>query len=521
MIGIFIVAVVASSISFWGGWFLRQKVGQKKLRNASELADQYLEDAKEESENFKREKLLEAKEEIFQAKQQLENENKIQNTKIKEVEDTLASKENDLIKKIDLLTQKEQSISNKEEELNKNEEKLQRQQISLNDLIQEENTRLEQISGLSSEEAKKIQMQNLLQQARDETAEEINEIIDDAKKMAHKESREVIIQALQRSSVAHIVDTTVSLVKLPDDEMKGRIIGREGRNIRAFESSTGVELLIDDTPNTVVLSGFDPIRREVARQSLEKLIYDGRIHPGRIEEVVIKTHEEIGERIFEIGEQVIQDLGLHSMHNELIRMIGKQYFRISYGQNLLQHSKEVAVLAGEMASMLGLEPRIARRAGILHDIGKTAEEYGDSPYYEIGAELAKKYGEDERIQNSILSQSPHFDEKNYTSPIAVLVKIADGVSVSRPGAQKEILDKYMKRMHQLEEIALSFNGVVEAYAIQAGRELKVIVEYTIIDDKKAQITASNIADKIRKEMEFPGQVKIIVIREYRSVDYAK
>jgi ribonuclease Y len=310
------------------------------------------------------------------------------------------------------------------------------------------------------------------------------------------------------------------MVKLPEDEMKGRIIGREGRNIRAFESATGIEVLIDDTPQTVVLSGFDSLRREIARQAMEKLIYDGRIHPGRIEEVVEKAREEINVKIQELGEQAVHEIGLHGVHPELVRLLGKQHFRTTYGQNLLQHSKEVADLSGMIASQLGLDVTLAKRAGLLHDIGKAADEYGDAPHYGTGVELAKKYGEDEVIQNVIACQSPA-PGVEVISPIAVLVQIADAISVSRPGAQKEMLDNYLKRMAALEQIANSFSGVLRAYAIQAGREIRVIVEHSVVDEVKAQILADDIVKKIQQEIEYPGQIRVTVIREYRAVDFAK
>ena len=521
MIGMFFIVVFTAGGSFVAGWILRQFLGQKKLRNAAESAKKYLEEAKQESEDYKREKLLEAKEEIFQSKQKFENQVKEKQHEFQRTEQQLSNRELNLDRKVDILNKKERNLEKLDTDLSKKEDLLRKQEQELEQLILEENTRLEQISGLTSEEAKRIQMQNMVEKAKRETADEIREIREETKKRATKEAQEIIIQALERSSIAHVVESTVSMVKLPDDEMKGRIIGREGRNIRAFESATGVEVLIDDTPKTVVLSGFDPMRREVARQSLEKLIYDGRIHPGRIEEVVIKTEEEINERIFEIGEQVLQDFGIHSMHHELIRMLGKQEFKTTYGQNLLQHSKEVATVAGEMASILGLDIQLARRGGLLHDIGKTADDYGDAPYYEIGNELAKKFGENESIQNVIACQAPAYDENNTLSPISILVKLADGISVSRPGAQKEMLDNYLTRMTQLEEIANSFTGVISSYAIQAGKEIRTIVEHSIIDDTKAQVLADNIVGKLRDEMEFPGQIRVTVIREYRSVDYAK
>ncbi len=520
-----LILIVAAALGFIAGflfcWVTRQRIGQAKLANATEVAEQCIADAKAEGETIKKEKLLEAKEEIFNRRQKLEQQSKNKLKEIQRLEQQLGNREMDLDRKVDVLSKKEEGINQLSGELNQRKETQMKLQAELDRLIQEENRKLEQISGLTTEEAKKIQMSNILEIAREDTAQEVAEIRASAQSTANREAKEVVLHALQRNNLSHIVDTTVSILKLPDDEMKGRIIGREGRNIRAFENTTGIEVLIDDTPQTVVLSCFDPIRREIAKQSLEKLIYDGRIHPGRIEEVVQKSTEEVAEQMFERGEQTIQDLGLHGIHNELVRLLGRQHFRTNYGQNLLQHSKEVASLAGDMAAQLGLDIKLAKRAGLLHDIGKTADDYGDAPFYEIGVELAKKYGENERVQNAIAAQAPFESETEVNSPITILVKLANSISVSRPGAQKESLDNYIKRMGQLEEIAKSFPGVVNSFAIQAGRELRVIVEHSVIDDDKAQLLADDLVKKLRDEMEFPGQIKVTVIREFRSVDYAK
>jgi ribonuclease Y len=515
-----IVSVLAAGLGFALGWLLRQRFGQKKLAQAAKIAQQIVENAKAESENLKKEKLLEVKDELFQMKQEMERELKIRQAEVQRLEKQLSDRELNLDRKVDILNKKEKDVAQLSQSLLTKESLLKKKELDLEQLIQEENQRLEKISGLTSEEARNIQLQNMLEMAKQEAAHEIYEIREQAKQTAIREAREIITQALQRCGINHVVETTVSVVKLPDDEMKGRIIGREGRNIRAFESATGIEVLIDDTPQTVVLSGFDPLRREIAKLSLEKLIYDGRIHPGRIEEVVEKTREELNTRITELGEQALHELGVHGVHSELARLLGKQNFRNSYGQNLLQHSQEVAQLAGIMASQLGLEVMLAKRAGILHDIGKVAEEYGDMPFHEIGVELAKKFGENEIVQNAIACQSQSHTI-NIISPISILVQVADAISVSRPGAQKETLDNYLKRMTKLESIAMSFTGVVKAYALQAGREIRVIVEYAVVDEVKAQILADDIAKKIREEIGYPGQVKVTVIREYRAIDYAK
>ncbi|MFQ5674695.1 MAG: ribonuclease Y [bacterium] len=511
---------LAVSMGFLGGWLLRQHLGQKKLAKASEYAAQIIEEAKVVSETIKKEKLLEAEEKNFQRRERLEQEIKNKQRDAQRLEQQLANREINLDRKVDILNKKEQELDQTSKRLNIARENLRKQEQELERLIQEENQRLQQISGLSTEEAKQIQMKNILDKAKQEAALEIQELREETKKRAIDEARDIILQAVERSGVSHVVDSTVSVIDLPDDEMKGRIIGREGRNIRAFEAVTGVEVLIDDTPQKVVLSGFDPIRREVAKISLEKLLYDGRIHPGRIEEVVEKSRGEIHERIAELGEQAVEETGLHRIHSELIKLLGRQNFRTIYGQNLLQHSKEVAVLAGEMANRLSLDVTLAKRAGLLHDIGLTAEEFGDGLPHEIGAELAKKFGEKEIVQNAILAQGRE-DSVETISPITILVQVANAISVSRPGAQKEMLDNYIKRLSSMEEIARSFAGVDSAYAIQGGKELRVIVQHSLVDDTKAQILADNIAEKIKRETQYPGQIKITVIREYRSIDYAK
>lgn len=512
--------LISAVIGFTLGWLLRQHLGRDKIAKATEYANKLIEEARTESENLKQEKTLEIKDEMFQMRQAFERESKAKLNEIHRLEKQLSVREINLDRKVDILNKKEQELNLLNKELNSKKQTLTKREKELEQLIQEENVRLEQISGLTSEEARKIQMQNILEKAKKEAAHEIREIREQAKQTANREAREVILQAIQRSAVDQVVETTVSIVNLRDDEMKGRIIGREGRNIRTFESATGIEVLIDDTPQTVILSGFDPFRREIARIAMEKLILDGRIHPGRIEEVVAKTHEEINERILELGEQVLLEVGIHGIHPELIRLLGKQHYRTNYGQNLLQHSKEVALLAGGMAAQLGLDIALTKRAGLLHDIGKTADEYSDAPPHEIGVELAKKFGEGEIVQNAIAVQAPT-DAVNIISPITILVQTADAVSVSRPCAQKEMLENYIKRMRKLEEIANLFTGVLRSYAIQAGREIRVMVEHNIVDDVQAEILCENISQKIKEQSEYPGQIKVTVIREYRSIEYAK
>jgi ribonuclease Y len=378
--------------------------------------------------------------------------------------------------------------------------------------------RLERASGLTREEAKRTLFENLTNEARAESAQMLKEIRDKARDEARKESQKLIVQAIQRTAVDHSVETTVSVLNIQSDEMKGRIIGREGRNIRAFEAATGVDVIVDDTPEAVILSGFDPFRREVARIALERLIADGRIHPSRIEEIVAKVHAELEEEVLKVGENTMLEVGLHGAHKDILKLIGKMKYRSSYGQNMLQHSIEVAFLTGMMAGELRLDANIAKRAGLLHDIGKCVEKSVEGPHALIGYELAKKYGEHPIVANAIGS---HHEDIPMESPIAALVQAADAISGARPGARRESVEGYVKRLEKLESLAQSFQGVTKTYAIQAGREVRVVVEQEKVDDVMADQLAHDIAARIQREMEYPGQIKVTVIREYRSVAYAK
>ncbi|MFQ5706173.1 MAG: ribonuclease Y [bacterium] len=512
--------VIALSAGFSVGWFLRQHIGQERLAKATQVADKIIADAKTESEDLRKEKILEAKDEIFRLKQKQDRE---ANSKLQEIqrrEKQLTHRELNLDRKVDVLNKKEFELKTRTKELSRREELVNKREHELEKLIKQENEQLERISGLTHEEAKRIQLKNVIEEAKQQAAEDIQDIKENARQTAHREAKNILIQALQRCSIWHVVESTVSVVHLPDDEMKGRIIGREGRNIRSFESATGIEVLIDDTPQSVILSGFDPLRREIAKQSMEKLISDGRIHPGRIEEVVAKTRDEVEQRILEIGEQTLHEVGVHGVHQQLVRLLGKQHYRLHGGQNLLQHSKEVAFVAGEIASQLGLDITIAKRAGLLHEIGQTAEEYSDASPYQIGLELARKFGEGPIVQNAIEMQLAS-NHVNIISSISIIVDIANSISVSRPGAQKEMLDHYLTRMRTLEEIAKSFTGVMASYAVQAGREVRVIVEHNMVDDSQAQVLADEITKKLEADLDFPGQIKVTVIREFRAIDYAK
>ncbi|HNS73369.1 MAG TPA: ribonuclease Y [bacterium] len=510
--------IASAVVGLVAGWMISRHIGRGKVTDAEKTAEKILLDAQKEADNLKKEKTLEAKDEIFKLRQNLENEIKLRRSDLQKTENKLTARELNLDRRHDLLTTREKELDESESNLKGREERVQKREGELDDLMEEQNRRLEKVSGISNEEAKRILMQNLVEKAKQEAAQSVKEIKDRARQQANREAKEIIIQAIQRTAANHSTETTVSVVNLPSDEMKGRIIGREGRNIRSFESATGVEVIVDDTPEAVVLSGFDPFRREVARISLERLVIDGRIHPTRIEEVVEKTKLEMEEKLVEEGEKALMECGIASMHIELVKLLGKLNYRTSYGQNVLQHAIEVSYLTGLMAATLGLDGNLAKRAGLLHDIGKAIDRYTDGTHTQIGLEIAKKYGEGPIVQNAIAA---HHEDVEIISPISVLVQAADAVSGSRPGARRETLETYIKRLDGLEGLAKSFAGVGKAYAIQAGREIRVMVEHDKIDDAMSEQLATDIAEKIQNDMEYPGQIKVTVIREYRAIDYAK
>ena len=500
------------------GWYISSRIGKGKISAAEERARQLIEDAEKDIANLKKEKLLEVKDEWFKKKQDFERESNRQRSKLQNLEKQLASREESLTAKFELINKKESGIKHGEERIQKREAEITDRLNTLNHTIAEQQERLERISGISKDDAKKLLMDNLLGDAKLQAAQQLKEIRDEMKATAKKEAKRVIIQAIQRTASDHSVETTVSVLNLQNEEMKGRIIGREGRNIRAFEAATGIDVIVDDTPEAVILSGFDPFRREVARIALETLMADGRIHPARIEEVVEKVRKDLEDEIFRVGENTLLDLGIHNAHNEIKRMIGKMKFRSSYGQNLLQHSVEVAWLCGIMASELDLDPKLATRAGLLHDIGKCVDRNVEGPHALLGMEMAKKFREHNIIVNAIGS---HHEDIEMESPFAALVQAADAMSGARPGARRESLEGYVKRLEKLETIAKGFEGVGKTYAIQAGREVRVMAEHDRIDDSLADQLAVDIAEKIQAEMEYPGQIKVTVIRERRSIAYAK
>ena len=477
-----------------------------------------LEEAENQAEAIKRDKLLEVKEKFLNKKAELEKEVQIRDQKLQQNENRLRQKEMQLNQRQGDLQRKHQEADAVRENLENQMSVIESKKEELEKLQMQEREKLEVISGLSAEEAKGRLIESLKEEAKTEAASYINEIMDDAKMTASKEAKKIVIQTIQRIGTETAIENSVTVFHIENDEMKGRIIGREGRNIRAIEAACGVEIVVDDTPEAIVISAFDPVRREIARLALHQLVADGRIHPARIEEVVAKVQKQVEDEIIETGKRTTIDLGIHGLHPELIRLIGKMKYRSSYGQNLLQHARETANLCAVMAAELGLNPKKAKRAGLLHDIGKVPDEETEMAHAEYGMRLAEKYKEKPDICNAI---GAHHEECEMTSLIAPIVQICDAISGARPGARREIVEAYIKRLNDLEKIALSYPGVTKTYAIQAGRELRVIVGADKIDDKQTEQLSAEIAQKIQNEMTYPGQVKITVIRETRAVNYAR
>ncbi len=477
-----------------------------------------LADANKEAEVIKEKKLLEVKEKFLNKKAELEKEVQQRNQKIAQAENKLKQREISLNQRQDELNRRKQEVENNQAKVNTQLQLIQKKEEELEKLQLQEREKLEELSGLTAEEAKERLVESMKDEARTNAQAYINEIVDEAKLTASKEAKKIVIQTIQRTATETAIENSVTVFHIENDEVKGRIIGREGRNIRALEAATGVEIVVDDTPEAIVISAFDPVRREVCRLALHQLISDGRIHPARIEEVVQKVKKQVDEEVIETGKRTAIDLGIHGLHPELIRIVGKMKYRSSYGQNLLQHARETANLCSVMAAELGLNPKKAKRAGLLHDIGKVPDEENELPHALYGAKLAEKYKEKAEICNAI---GAHHDEMEMTSLIAPIVQVCDAISGARPGARREIVEAYIKRLNDLENIAMSYPGVVKTYAIQAGRELRVIVGADKIDDKQIDQLSADIAKRIQDEMTYPGQVKITVIRETRAVSYAK
>lgn len=513
-----ILLVFILIVGLFVGYLIRKSIAEAKISSAETLAKQIVEEAHRNGDAAKKEALLEARDENHKLRQQAEDELRERRAELQKQENRLTQKEENLDRKSVSLDSREMSLDKREEALTEKQQQLEEMRSKVDAMKEEQQTELERISGYTTDQAKQIILERIEKDVKHESALMIKETENRAKEEADKKAKNILSLALQRCAADHVAETTVSVVNLPNDEMKGRIIGREGRNIRTLETLTGIDLIIDDTPEAVILSGFDPIRRETARLALEKLVQDGRIHPARIEEMVDKARREVDEYIREVGEETTFEVGVHGLHPDLIKILGRLKYRTSYGQNVLKHSTEVAYLSGLLAAELGEDETLARRAGLLHDIGKAIDHEVEGSHVEIGKELAIKYKEHEVVINSIAS---HHGDEEATSIISVLVAAADALSAARPGARSETLENYIKRLEKLEEISESFEGVEKSFAIQAGREIRIMVKPDEIDDLEAVRVAREIRNRIEGELNYPGHIKVTVVRETRAVEYAK
>ena len=513
-----VIVTVTALLGGVVGFLLRKRFDDARIGSAKEVAKRLIEEAEKRVEILKKEALLQAKDKFYQEKAEFEKETMGKRQELQNIEKRILQRESHLDKKIELLDGKEAEITRRDKALVQQERSIAEQEKKVTALLEKQRAQLENIAKMSSAEAKQLLMEAMENEAKHEAAKQIRKIEEEAREMADKKSKEIISLAIQRYAGEYVAEKTVSVVNLPNEEMKGRIIGREGRNIRALEAATGVDLIIDDTPEAVILSGFNPVRREIARIALERLVSDGRIHPARIEEIVQKVEQEMDVSIREAGEQATFDVGVHGMHPELIKLIGRLKYRTSFAQNVYQHSLEVAFLCGIMAAELGVNVKQAKRAGLLHDIGKAVDHEVEGSHAKLGADLARKYGEVPVIVHAVAS---HHEEEKPESMIDVLVEAADALSGARPGARREMLETYVKRLEDLERIATSFQGVEKSYAIQAGREIRIMVQPERISDADSAILCRDIARKIENELTYPGQIKVTVIRETRAVDVAK
>ncbi|MBM4286988.1 MAG: ribonuclease Y [Deltaproteobacteria bacterium] len=514
----FLAVGLSGGLGVLAGFYLRRMIIESRIDSVENLAKKILDEARKDAEAIKKETALQAKDQLFQMKVEFDKESKERRLELNILEKRLLQKEEHLEKKISILDIKESELGNRQKQIETFEKEIKEQATYYHNLVQEQRLQLERLAGISSEEARNLLLKNMEREVRTDAARLVKRIETEAREFADKKAKEIIGLAIKRYASEYVAEQTVSVVNLPNEEMKGRIIGREGRNIRALEAATGVDVIIDDTPEAVILSAFNPIRREVARRALEHLITDGRIHPARIEEVVDKFSQEVESNIREAGEEAAFDAGVHGLHPEIIKLLGKLRYRTSYAQNVLQHSIEVSFLCGIMAAELGLNVKHARRAGLLHDIGKAVDHEVEGPHALIGAELAKRYGESAKVIHAIHA---HHEDIPPESVLAVLVQAADTLSGARPGARREMLETYVRRLEELEKIARNFNGVSKTYAIQAGREIRLIVDSDKITDEEAFLLCRDAAKKIESELTYPGQIKVTVIRETRAVEYAR
>jgi ribonuclease Y len=513
-----VALVVVAVVFFFIGWIINRLRYERLHGQARLVRESLLEDARKEAADVLKSAEHDAREEVFEARRRFDQETEEVRRETRRRQETLDTREENLTKKVAFIDQKESRLDRLDEDLRSREQDVARRDKELAELLAEQQDKLEQIAGMSAERARQHLMENMVGEARLASAKSIQNVREETERSARREAMKILSLAVQRYASEHVTEGTVSVVDLPNDEMKGRIIGREGRNIRAFEMATGVDVIIDDTPGAVIVSGFDPVRREVARQALEILVRDGRIHPARIEEIVAKTDVEMKEKIREMGEQACLDLGLHNVSPELFYYVGRLHYRTSYGQNLLKHSAEVAAVSAIIASELGLDPKVARRCGFFHDIGKAADHEIEGPHAVVGARLCKKYGEGDLVINAV---GGHHQDVEASSPYTFITSAADAVSASRPGARRESVESYVERLEHLEEIADSFDGVEKAYAIQAGREVRVLVNHSKVSDSEAALLAEEVSRRIEGELEYPGQIKIMVIRETRASSIAK
>ncbi len=510
--------VVALVLGLILGRIIFTKAHKAEEEKAKESAALIMKEAEVKAEEIKKTKILEAKEKFLKLKAEFEEEATRKKNQIQANENKLRQREQNLSREFEKIKRKESEVDQLKEKLGVQLENLNRKKQEIEKFNEQKVAILEKISNLTAEEAKEQLIETLTNEARTKASAQIKDIVEEARLTATKQAKKIVIETIQRTATEHAIENCVSIFNLESDEIKGKIIGREGRNIRALEAATGIEIIVDDTPEAIIISGFDPVRREIARLSLHRLVKDGRIHPARIEEIVAKTRRNIEEEIIEIGERTAIDLGIHGLHPELVKMVGRMRFRSSYGQNLLQHSREVANLCAIMAAELGLNPKQAKRAGLLHDIGKVWHEESDQPHAILGMELAQKYKEHPNVCNAI---GAHHDEIEMTTLIAPIVQACDAISGARPGARREVMEAYIKRLKELEKLAMEFEGVDKCYAIQAGRELRVIVDAESVSDEKAGQLSFDISQKIENDMQYPGQIKVTVIREMRAVNYAK